>query len=129
MVRFQCNIPVENRLLNALFARSWPEHHDQDFSRILSRSLGYVVAFNDDQVIGFVNVGWDGGGHAFLLDTTVHPDFRHRGIGTQLVREAVGLCRSAGVSWLHVDFEQGLSQFYFESCGFVTTAAGLMRFD
>jgi GNAT superfamily N-acetyltransferase len=129
MVRFHHNHPVDNQALNSLFAASWQEHRVRDFSRILSHSLGYVVALDDEQLIGFANVAWDGGEHAFLLDATVHPDFQHQGIGTQLVKEAVGLCRRAGVLWMHVDFEQRLSRFYFESCGFVTTAAGLLRLD
>jgi ribosomal protein S18 acetylase RimI-like enzyme len=129
MVRFLSDIPIENQSLNALLAASWPEHRERDFLRILGHSLGYVVALDGEQLIGFVNVAWDGGQHAFLLDTTVHPDFRHRGIGTQLVREAAGLCRRAGVAWVHVDFEQTLGRFYFESCGFVTTTAGLLRLD
>ncbi|MEV4123944.1 carboxylesterase family protein [Nocardia sp. NPDC049707] len=31
-------------------------------------------------LIGFVNVAWDGADHAFLLDTKVRPEHRHRGI-------------------------------------------------
>jgi ribosomal protein S18 acetylase RimI-like enzyme len=72
-------------------------------------------------------VATDGGEHAFLLDTTVHPDFRHLGIGTELVRRAGELARQRGATWLHVDFEQGLAAFHFDSCGFRPTAAGLIR--
>jgi GNAT superfamily N-acetyltransferase len=74
-----------------------------------------------------VNVATDGGELAFLLDTTVHPDFRRRGIGTQLVCRASELARRHGATWLHVDFEPVLSGFYFKSCGFQATAAGLIR--
>jgi ribosomal protein S18 acetylase RimI-like enzyme len=129
MVQFFCNIPVQNEQLNALFFASWEYHQNLDFSQVLRSSLGYVVALNDEQLIGYVNVAWDGGKHAFLLDITVHSDFQHQGIGRRLVEDATDLCRRAGISWLHVDFEQRLSPFYFKSCGFVPTTAGLLKLD
>jgi hypothetical protein len=34
--------------------------------------------------------------------------------------------RAAGCEWLHVDFEDHLSEFYFDGCGFTPGAAGLI---
>ena len=96
------------------------------FADILSRSLGHVCAFHEERLVGFVNIGWDGGIHAFILDTCVHPDFRRKGIATRLVREAETLARQRGAHWLHVDFEPHLEDFY-RSCGFRPTAAGLIK--
>ncbi|WP_374325439.1 hypothetical protein [Streptomyces sp. AP-93] len=31
-------------------------------------------------------MAWDGGAHAFVLDSTVHPDERRHGLGVRLVR-------------------------------------------
>ncbi len=76
--------------------------------------------------MGYVNVAWDGGVHAFILDTCVHPDYRRRGIGIQLVKEATQVARARGVHWLHVDFEPHLADFY-RQCGFRHTDAGLSR--
>ncbi len=97
------------------------------FEPILERSLGYLGAFEAERLIGFVNVATDGGLHAFLLDTTVHPSFQRQGIGTRLVAEAVAIARRAGAVWLHVDFEPRLSRFYIERCGFAETSSGVMR--
>lgn len=112
--------------VNALFRDSWPGNERVDFAPILSRSLAYVVAFVDETPVGFVNVAWDGGAHAFLLDTTVHPDRRGRGVGTELVRRAAAVARERGADWLHVDFEPRLSDFYRRR-GFRQTEAGLLR--
>jgi GNAT superfamily N-acetyltransferase len=46
--------------------------------------------------VGFVNVTWDGGDHAFLIDTKVWADYQRRGIGTELVRRAVLNASRAG---------------------------------
>jgi GNAT superfamily N-acetyltransferase len=129
MIEYRDNPPLDGNQLNELFAASWNGHETRDFGPILERSLAYVAAFCEGRPIGFVNVATDGGEHAFLLDTTVHPDFQRQGIGTELVRRAVDLARKAGASWLHVDFEERLSSFYFDACGFKTTKAGLMRLD
>jgi GNAT superfamily N-acetyltransferase len=119
--------PVTSAQLNALFADAWPGSHvGRDYSAVLSRSLGYVCAYINDELVGFVNVAWDGGAHAFLLDTTVRSDMQRQGIGTQLVRRAVQLARAGGAEWLHVDYEPRLADFY-QACGFAETDAGLIR--
>jgi ribosomal protein S18 acetylase RimI-like enzyme len=129
MVRYQRKPTLTDLVLNELFAASWSGHEERGFQPVLERGLGYVGAFESDRLIGFVNLAWDGGVHAFLLDATVHPEFRELGIGTELVKQAVEIARGAGVTWLHVDFERPLAEFYLGSCGFEPTAAGLIRFE
>lgn len=98
------------------------------WNRVRPHSLGWVVARTEDnQIAGFVNVAWDGADHAFLLDTKVRGDLQRQGIGTALVTTATGRAREAGCEWLHVDFEPHLRSFYFDSCGFDPTEAGLIR--
>jgi len=96
--------------------RNQVEHH----------SLGWVCAFEADRLIGFVNVAWDGGMHAFVIDTLVAPDRRHAGIGRKLLEVAERESRSAGCEWLHVDFEDALRDFYFYACDFTPTLAGMI---
>ena len=127
VIEYCTNHVVENRQLNALFAASWEGWIERDFGPVLGRSLGHVIAVDEQRLIGFINVAWDGGCHAFLLDTTVHPEYQRQGVGTGLVEQAVQIARKAGVEWVHVDFEQTLSAFYLGSCGFASTAAGLIR--
>ena len=97
------------------------------WDQIRAYSLGWVTARVDGVVIGFVNVAWDGGDHAFLLDTKTHSVFQHRGIGTRLVEVAARHAKTAGCEWLHVDFERDLAPFYFDACGFRSTPAGLIH--
>lgn len=123
---YRLSPPTGNAELNALFAAAWPDHTASDFQPILARSMAYVCASAAGELIGFVNLAWDGGIHAFLLDTTVHPDWRRRGIGGELVRRAVEAARERGMDWVHVDYEDELEGFY-RSCGFEPTLAGLIR--
>ena len=91
-------------------------------------SLGWVTArAHDGALVGFVNVAWDGGVHAFLLDTLVAEPWRRRGVATRIVKVAEDEARAAGCEWLHVDFEPSLRQFYLDACGFESTPAGVIQ--
>jgi GNAT superfamily N-acetyltransferase len=125
-VVYRVSPPLTNDELNALAAAAWESHEWADFQPVLHRSLAYVCAYSDDLLIGFINLAWDGGEHAFVLDTQVHPGFRRRGVGGELVRRAVAEAGARGVRWVHVDFEPHLQGFY-EGCGFRGTSAGLIR--
>jgi GNAT superfamily N-acetyltransferase len=120
-----------NEALNRLHAEAF-EHQLLDcdwLQQVRAHSLGWVCAFHGEgELVGFVNVPWDGGAHAFLMDTAVAKRVRRQGIGTSVVAVATERARAAGCEWLHVDFEGAtLSRFYLESCGFKVTTAGLIR--
>jgi GNAT superfamily N-acetyltransferase len=95
--------------------------------RLQRHALTWVGAFDSGLLVGFVQVCWDGGAHAFLLDTVVDPRWQRGGIGQRLVGAAAADARAAGCQWLHVDFEPQLEAFYLSNCGFKSTRAGLMR--
>jgi ribosomal protein S18 acetylase RimI-like enzyme len=117
-----------NDEVNALHAEAF-EHGllDDDWvAQVTSHSLGWVCARDGGGLVGFVNVPWDGGVHAFILDTIVARRAARRGIGTALVSIAATEAAAAGCEWLHVDFEDELRPFYFEACGFEPTNAGLI---
>ncbi len=125
------NTPITSDALNDLRMGSWADMGPSDWEPVFARSMGWVCAHDDERLVGFVNVAWDGGAHAFLLDTTVHRDYQRRGIGTALVREATVLAREGGAEWLHVDWDESdeaLAPFY-RGCGFVSTPAGLIHLE
>jgi GNAT superfamily N-acetyltransferase len=118
-----------NAEINALHAEAF-DHRllDDDWNRqVRAHSLGWVCARSEDKLIGFVNVAWDGGVHAFILDTIVTISARRQGVGAQLLAVAVDGARAQGCDWLHVDFDDHLRDFYFQACGFAPTNAGLIR--
>ncbi|WP_030105287.1 GNAT family N-acetyltransferase [Actinoalloteichus caeruleus] len=127
-IDFRWRAPVRDEELRALHAEGFGTDGRADCwaERLQRHSLGWVTAHDHDRLVGFVNVAWDGGRHAFLLDTVVAVDHRHTGVGTGLVRAAVIGARSSGCQWVHVDFEADLARFYLSSCGFAPTSAGLV---
>lgn len=99
---------------------------DDWWGQVNRHSLGWVTARLDGELVGFVNVAWDGGVHAFILDTIVAGSHQRQRIATRLVEHAVAGARASGCEWLHVDFDDHLREFYFTACGFEPTNAGLI---
>jgi ribosomal protein S18 acetylase RimI-like enzyme len=126
VIDYRVNPNVTNEDFNRLFASAWENYQESDFTRIHARSLCYICAYHGDELIGYVNVAWDGDIHGFILNTTVHADAQRQGIGRALVQRAAEAARERGIEWLHVDFEPHLLSFY-RACGFRHTEGGLMN--
>lgn len=127
-MRIEVRFPVDDEELSHLHAEAfghapalvpWSE-------RLERHSRSWVGAFDEGRLVGFVHAVWDGGAHAFLLDTAVAPGHQRHGIGTRVVTALVDDLRELGVEWLHVDHEPRLEGFY-GACGFRRTRAGLLR--
>jgi GNAT superfamily N-acetyltransferase len=127
-IDYEWRAPFANAAVNALHAEGF-DHAvlDLDWRRqVEQHSLGWVCASGAGRLVGFVNVAWDGGVHAFVIDTLVARARRRHGIGRGLLEIATRESRSAGCEWLHVDFEEELRGFYLDGCGFRPTAAGVL---
>ncbi|WP_370615636.1 GNAT family N-acetyltransferase [Mumia sp. Pv 4-285] len=130
MVEIRSRFAVDDDALSALHARAFgtPDARASPWRERLERhSVAWVGAFDGD-LVGFVHAAWDGGAHGFLLDTVVDPSYQRRGIGLSLVERLREDVAAAGCSWLHVDFEPHLADFYAR-CGFRATSAGLLRLE
>ena len=117
-----------NDELNALHAEAFG--HDvlaEDWwGQVNRHSLGWVCLRRAGRLIGFVNVAWDGGVHAFLLDTMVATAERRQGHAAFMVAAAASRAKAWGCEWLHVDFEPRLKDLYLGKCGFRPAEAGLI---
>jgi GNAT superfamily N-acetyltransferase len=118
----------DNQELNALHAEAFAHAIlEIDWtSQVKAHSLGWAVARDAGELVGFVNVAWDGDIHAFILDTIVSASRRRQGVGMRLIAVAAAEARAAGCEWLHVDFDEEHRLFYLDACGFKAVPAGLM---
>jgi GNAT superfamily N-acetyltransferase len=124
-ITYKTNSPITSADLNALFSAGRDGPETSDWNPVLKQSLVYICAYDGERLVGFIHIAWDGRDHAFVLDPRVHPDWRHRGIGAELVRRSAEAARAAGCETLHVDFRPDLKPFY-DACGFRPTPAGLI---
>ena len=129
-VELRVRFPIDDQVLSELHARAFGNRNSgpQPWAKRLEHhSLTWIGAFERDTLIGFVHACWDGGSHAFVLDTIVDTPHRRHGIGRALVRALMDQAAAAGCEWLHVDYEPHLSTFYEKACGFERTNASLRR--
>ncbi len=129
-IELRVRFPVDDHELSILHARAFGsvfEKVEPWAARLARHSVSWVGAFDGNRLVGFVHASWDGGRHAFLLDTVVDLEYRHRGIGQDLVHALTREVAAAGCDWLHVDYEPHLASFYEQSCGFRRTDAGLIH--
>jgi len=128
MTTYQWRGAFANEEVNRLHAEGFKHEvlDDDWWQQLNEHSLGWVTARDDTDLVGFVNVAWDGVGHAFVIDTLVTGHAQRQGVGVGLVEVATTESRAAGCEWLHVDFEDHLKSFYFDACGFTPTNAGLI---
>jgi GNAT superfamily N-acetyltransferase len=127
-VDYRWRADISDADVNGLTRSYGGQAEDGWWDRIRPHSLGWATAhLGDGTPVGFANVAWDGGDHAFLLDPKVRLDHQRRGIATELVHRCAGHAAEAGCEWLHVDFQDELGPFYVGACGFLPTAAGLLR--
>jgi GNAT superfamily N-acetyltransferase len=129
MIAYEWRGAFKNSSVNLLHAEAFG--HDlieaDWLGQVTKHSLGWVCATQLDELVGFVNVAWDGGSHAFILDTVVALRVRRMGVGIAMVATAAQEVRTAGCEWLHVDYEENMAAFYLEGCGFTPTRAGLIH--
>ena len=120
---------LTNEEINQLHAEGFGHAYVEDdwIDRLSRLSLGWVTARDDQGLVGFVNVIWDGGAHAFVEDTLVAHRGRRQGVGKRLLAVATEQARESGCEWIHVDFDDHLKSFYFDACGFRPTNAGLIQ--
>ncbi len=123
--------PFNNEELNVLHAEAFDTRvftgAEWDWElQTANHSLGWATARSDGQLVGFVNVPWDGVVHAWLQDTMVAVSARGNDVGTGVVAVAREHAKAAGCEWLHVDFDEHLRSFYIDACGFRPATAGLI---
>jgi GNAT superfamily N-acetyltransferase len=130
-VTYEWRGAFENAEMNALHAEAFATRLFEEaewnwVEQVARHSLGWVVARDDGDLVGFANVLWDGCVHAWLQDVMVAAKARRRGVGVELVRHSREEAANAGCDYLHVDFENDLKPFYYDACGFAPTNAGLI---
>lgn len=124
--------PFETEEVNGLHAAAFETrvYTDEEWAwgtLVARHSLGWVTARDAAGLVGFANVAWDGLVHAWLQDVMVDERARRRGVGRRVVAACADDGRAAGCEILHVDFDDDLTEFYIDSCGFTPSSAGLLH--
>lgn len=93
-------VPLEV-VIACLAGEYWSSHRTpEEQSRLVRSSTRVIGAYADDgRLVGFCRVVSDGGAFAWLGDVFVLPEHRGRGLGAELVREAVEHPAHRDLTW------------------------------
>jgi GNAT superfamily N-acetyltransferase len=98
------------------------------FSEIRKGLFAHFTARKDGKLIGFIDILSDGIADAFLQDLMVHPDYQNNGIGSEIMKRAIGFIKSKNIKCIQVTFQDHLLSFY-EKFGFYIFKAGIIDRD
>ena len=71
----------------------------ETIERLVRESTRVIAVYDGDTLIGFCRVISDGSNMAWLGDVFVYPEYRGRGVGVELVREAVEFPEHRDMQW------------------------------
>ena len=93
MIKFTKEISVSiDDVLHLYQAVSWTNYTNQPqmLEQALSHSLAIYLALDGDAVVGLVRLVGDGFSSVFVQDLIVLPSYQRQGIGSDLMKEALG---------------------------------------
>ena len=98
----------------------WSRSYDPSaIQRMIKGSSAFVVAINSSsgKAIGMGRIISDGISDAYIQDLVVLPEYRGKGVGTQILDVLLDCCLSKGMVWIGIISEPGQDGFY-SSLGF-----------
>lgn len=119
-VRKQEIVKLED-VLHLYHAVGWTNytHQSQMLGKVLSNSLAIYLALDGDAVVGLVRLVGDGFSSIFVQDLLVLPSYQRQGIGSNLMKEALGDFKDAYQVQLVTEQTEKTLGFY-RSLGFET---------
>lgn len=99
---------------------------EQCYKNSLNKSYFYICCFDDNKLIGFLDVVSNGVTDAYIQDVIVNPDFQGKGIGTNLMKLAIDKLIEDNIYMISVLFHESLSPFY-KKFGFNLLLAGQLE--
>lgn len=84
---------------------------------IIANSFCFVIALEQNKIIGMGRAISDGVSDAYIQDVTVYESYRGKGIGKQIIRTLVGFLQDHQLQWIGLISEPGYEGFY-TSLGF-----------
>jgi ribosomal protein S18 acetylase RimI-like enzyme len=103
----------------------WQPSDDQSeqlVSRLIAGSHCFVIATEDERIVGMGRVISDGVSDAYIQDLTVRHDRRKQGIGQLILRSLLERIDTDGIRWIGLIAEPGSGNLY-RRAGFREMAA------
>lgn len=96
---------------------------EEYYNDSLKQSYFYICCYEEDKLIGFLDVVSNGVTDAYIQDVMVSPKYQGKGIGTALINKAINKLKEDNIYMISVIFEESLLSFY-NKFGFNTMLSG-----
>ena len=119
-IEYRAELPSASEFERLFRSSGWTEAFEIPADRLAASLLPAwhaVCARRGGEIIGTGLVLSDGVMHALIIDLIVLPEFRGRGIGTEIMNRLISRCREAGVLQIQLFSARGKRDFY-EGRGF-----------
>ena len=89
-------------------------------------SYYHIAAYDEDNLVGFIDCISNGVTDAYIQDLIVHPDFQGKGLGSELMNKMIEYLKKAGIYMISVLYDEDLKDFYARF-GFYNLLCGQME--
>ncbi|MBE9918258.1 GNAT family N-acetyltransferase [Paenibacillus donghaensis] len=125
-IKYTSELPTEENIYDLYEDLDWNKFLQLNKERLLTamkQSWYAIYAYHDDRLIGTGRIVSDGIINAYFCGLGVHPDYRNKGIGSEITRQLAERCQKEN---LHLQFfcEEGLVPYY-EKMNFKVFAVGM----
>lgn len=125
-IHYTEKIPSPDELYKLYDCEGWNDVLNiskQSLQQAMMNSWYVVSAYDEHRIIATGRIISDGVINAYLCGLVVHPDYRNRGVGTEIVRRLVEKGRSCH---LHIElFTESENIPYYRKLGFEQFATGM----
>ncbi len=102
----------------------WDARKEQ-LENILGSTYMTVACFDDNNLVGIIDVISDGIDDALIRNLVVHPEYQRRGIGHKLLIKVLDRLKRDQIKTINVLFEDELAEFY-RKAGFRIVSGGII---
>lgn len=98
---------------------------EDSYKKSLANSFFYICCYDNDNLIGFLDVVSNGVTDAYIQDVVVNPSYQGKCIGTELMNMAIDKLKNEGIYAISVLFDKNLLSYY-QRFGFHIMMSGQM---
>ena len=123
---FKTNEKVPADLLSSLRESVGWNRMEKELSNPNLTSYCHIAAYEENELIGFIDCVSNGVTDAYIQDLMVKPEYQGKGIGTKLMNMMIDYLKDNHIYMISVLFDESLKSFY-ERFGFYTMLSGQME--
>lgn len=123
---FEINEQVSAEQLSSLRESVGWNRMEKELSNPKMTSYYHIAAFEDNELIGYVDCISNGVTDAYIQDLMVKPGYQGKGIGSELMNKMIEYLKESHIYMISVIFDESLKSFY-ERFGFYTMLSGQLE--